>query len=150
MDQNDPEALLQAVQDKRRARKDKVRRAEDARMAVDLQAIDEIEEQLGDANVAVVSVQYVADDVPVLAAVKAPTPAQLKRFRDRTTPHKDGRNREVQPDTVKAAEELVAVCLVYPDKDAYERMCQARAGLPVSLGAAAVKLAVGVEEAEGK
>jgi hypothetical protein len=146
-----PEApsALDVVQARRRARKDAARKADDDAFAADLEAIDALEESLGDANVDAVRVAY-TPGLPAAAAVRCPTPVQFKRYRDRITPRKDARNRDVEPDPYAAAEELAAVCLVYPDKDVYKQMCAARPGLASQLGAAAVRLAVGAEADEGK
>lgn len=148
-EEKDERSALKQVEARREARKAAQRKAADDQLALDLEAIDAIETQLGDGNVAVVRLPY-APGLPAAAAVRCPKPAELKRFRDRVSPQKDSRNREVQPDTAKAAEELAAVCLVYPEREAYEQLCAARPGLAAQLGGAAVKLAVGAEEAEGK
>jgi hypothetical protein len=143
-------SALDKVQARRKARKDAARKVEEDALAVDLDNISEIEDRLGDANVATVRVAYVSADVPVAASVRCPKPAEHKRYRDRCKPSKDSRNRDVEPDYFKAAEELAAVCLVYPDAELYARMCSARPGLATSLGVAAAKLASAADEAEGK
>lgn len=142
---------LKAVEAKREARKAQARKAYEARLAVDLDAIDELEIQLGDSNVAVVRLSgLVSDDLPAAVACRCPKPVDIKRFRDEVTPTKDHRNREVPADREAACERLARVCLVYPDKDTFARLCEARPGIAVQLGGEAVKLAVGVEESEGK
>lgn len=144
------EALAE-VEARREARKVAAHKAYEDRLAVDLAAIDEIEAQLGDSNVAVLRVVS-PDGLPCAAAVRCPKPAEMKRFRDRVKPgQKDGRNRDVEPDHAKACEELAAACLVYPtDRDAYDRLCTARPGVAGQLGALAVKLAVGAEDEDAK
>lgn len=145
-----PDALTQ-IEAKREARKAAARKVADDALAVDLEAIDEIETQLGDTNVATVRVGYISG-LPAAVAVKCPSPGLMKRFRDRVKPgQKDGRNRDIEPDHVGACEELAAACLVYPaDKDVYAQLCAKRPGLAGQLGKEAVKLAVGAEESDSK
>lgn len=141
---------LEKVQAKRQARKDAARKLEEDRLAADLEKISDIEEQLGDANVATVRIAYVDAETPVAASVRCPKPSEIKRYRDRVKPgQKDGRNRTVEPDVAKASEELCAVCLVYPDTEAFARMCAARPLLAGQLGKAAVNLAAADEEERG-
>jgi hypothetical protein len=144
-------SALEQVEARREARKAAARKAADDALAVDLEAIDAIEVQLGDDNVGVMRVGY-TPGLPVAAAVRCPKPAELKRFRDRVKPgQKDGRNRDVSPDTAKACEELADVCLVYPtDRAVYAKLCEARPGLAAQLGSKAVDLAVAAEDAAGK
>lgn len=145
------EDALQRVEAKREARKAKARKAYEARLAVDLEAIDAIEEQLGDNNVAVVRLSgLLSEDLPAAVACRCPKPAELKRFRESILPSKDSRNRETTPDKIGATEQLARACLVYPDKEVFARMCEARSGIAVQLGGQAVALAVGIEESEGK
>lgn len=144
-------SALEKVQAKRKARKDAARLVEENALAADLEKINAIEESLGDANVSTVRIAYVDADTPVAAAVRCPKPAEMKRYRDRVKPgQKDGRNRPVEPDYAKAHEELCAACLVYPDAEAFERMCAARPLLAGQLGKAAVILAAADEEEQGK
>jgi hypothetical protein len=135
---------------KRAERKAKAQKEADAALAVDLEALDSLEQEHGDSNVAAVRVGY-TPGLSQLAIVKCPPPKYLKRFRDRVKPgQKDARNRDVTPDAAAASEEIAASCLLYPSADVYARMCEARPGLAAQLGAEAVKLAVGAEESEGK
>lgn len=145
------QTALERVQAKRQARKDAARKLEEDRLAADLERISDLEEQLGDANVATVRIAYVDADTPVAASVRCPKPNEIKRYRDRVKPgQKDGRNRTVEPDVAKASEELCASCLVYPDAEAFARMCAARPLLAGQLGRAAVDLAAADAEEQGK
>jgi hypothetical protein len=75
-----------------------------------------------------------------------PKPAEVKRYRSRIKPDSKGR----PGDAVAAAEELAAVCRVYPDDDTYAALCEARPGIHVQLGVAAIQLAAGQAEDQGK
>lgn len=141
---------LAAIEAKRAERKAATEREANAQLAQDLEAIDALEATLGDSNVAVIRVPY-SKGLPAAAAVRCPKPLEMKRFRDRVRPQKDNRNREIEPDHQAAADELVALCRVYPaDAETYERLCAARPGLSGQLAKEAIKLAVGAEESEGK
>lgn len=143
-------SALEQVEARREARKDAARKAAENALAVDLEAIDAIEAQLGDTNVATVRVGY-TPGLPAACAVRCPLSKELKWFRDQVKTKKDGRNREVEPDQAAACEALASKCLVYPtDAAVYARLCEARPGLAAQLGKEAVKLAVGAEESESK
>ncbi len=141
---------LAALEEKRAARKAAAEAARDEQLWHDLSAIDEIEVALGDSNVAVLRLPY-AKDLPAAVAVRVPTLAEMKRYRDRVRPAKDGRNRDVQPDQVKPAEEIGATCRVYPtDETLFGLLCDARPGLLVQMGVRALELGSAREETEGK
>lgn len=146
----DGKSPLEAIEEKRAARKAAAEAARDEQLWRDLSAIDAIEVELGDSNVAVLRLPY-AKDLPAAVAVRAPSTAEMKRYRDRVRPSKDGRNRDVQPDQVKPAEELGATCRVYPaDETAFGLLCEARPGLLVQMGVRALELGSAREESEGK
>jgi hypothetical protein len=70
---------------------------------------------------------------------------EVKRYQDRV-----GRSLTVSPDPIAGAVELAAVCRVYPDKETYALVAEARAGVPVGLGVAALQLATGRAQDESK
>lgn len=142
----DPLAAVEAKREKRKAEAEKAYRA---RLAVDLEAIDELEAQLGDCNVATIRVNS-PEGLPCAVACRCPKPVEIKRFREESGERKDARNREVKGDMAAALEKLALVCLVYPDREVYANLLAARPGLGTQLGKEAVKLAVGAEESEGK
>lgn len=136
---------LEVAEDRRAARKAEALKARNAQRVIDLDAIDALEVEHGDSNVGVINLPYSAG-LPTCAAVRAPKPAELKRFRTRVTP----KHEKDRPDSGAAAEELAAVCVIFPDAETYARLCTARPGLAVQLGSKAVDLATGKVEAEGK
>jgi hypothetical protein len=129
----------------REARKAKLAADAAAQEELDLEAIDALEIQLGDSNVATVKVAY-TPGMPVVMAVRCPTPVEIKRFRDTVKPRKDGKIG----DAVAAAEALADVCRVYPSDELYAAVCEARAGAKVAMGSAAVNLASGAATDAGK
>jgi hypothetical protein len=137
---------LEQAQAKRAARKAAAGAAEDLARAVDIEAIDALEIEHGDSNVSVVHVPY-TPDLPTCAAVRCPKPAEVKRYQARLKP----KHEKDHPDPVVAAEELAAICRIYPaDKETYAALCAARPGLVVQLGVEALRLAMGKSDAEGK
>ncbi len=139
---------LEKVQERRAARKAGSNAKRDEQKAIDLKAIDELEEEYGDSCISVVEIGYnPVNPLPVLLAVRCPKPSEMKRYRDQIKPKKkDG----VIGDPMAAASALATVCLVYPEKDIYEKVKEARPGVHVQLGTEAVNLSVGTAESEGK
>lgn len=138
-------SALELAEERRAKRKAEARAAYEAQRVVDVEAVDALEIEHGDTNVGVIIVPHSAG-LPTCAAVRCPKPAELKRYRVRVTP----KHEKDHPDTAAAAEELADICRIYPDKDTYTKLCAARPGLAVQLGARAVNLATGKSEAEGK
>lgn len=144
----DYEARMAALAKKRADRNAEIERKEAEQELIDLEAIFEIEEQIGVKNVAKVRVNY-AEDLPVLVAVRCPTGPEMKRYKDMgSTTNKEG-NLDLRAHRA-AVEALATACLKYPDPDTYALLKEARPGLHTVLGNAAVKLATGREEDEGK
>jgi hypothetical protein len=112
---------------------------------IDLDAIDALEVEHGDSNIAVLTVPF-TPGLPVMVAARCPKPAEIKRYQTRVRTKKDGS----AGDPIAAAEEIAACCRVYPDGDSYDALCTARAGLNVQLGVAAITLSAAKDEAEGK
>lgn len=136
---------LQVVEAKRAARKASLEAQRDEQRAIDLEAVYNLETEHGDNGVAVLNVPY-TPGLPTLCAARKPTAPEMKRYRDRCRPRKDG----AQIDGVPPAEELAACCRVYPSDVVYADMLADRAGIHVQLGVEALKLAAGSAEAEGK
>lgn len=136
---------LAEIEAKRAARKAELQAARDAQKAIDLEAIDALEVEHGDSNIATLEIPF-SPDLPVMLAVRTPKPAELKRYRDRVKAKKDG----TPGDPLMAAQEIAAVCIVYPSKDVYAAVLEKRNGIDAQLGVLAVGLCAGKAEAEGK
>lgn len=136
---------LEQAQARRDKLKAEARKAYEAQRVIDLDAITELEISSGD-TLGVVNVLH-ATGLPTCVAVRCPKPVEMKRFRDQVRPHK--KTGEL-PDSIGPAEVLATVCLVYPDRETYAKMCEARPGISVTIGGMAVSLATGRDEAEGK
>ncbi len=144
-DTKDERTPLELAEAKRATRKAEVQKLHDARLALDLEAINELEITHGDSNVAVIRLPY-TEGLPAAVACRCPKPAEVKRFRHQITP----KHPKDQPDTIAAAEMLAGACLIYPDRETYDRLCLARPGLAGQLSGEAMKLATGKDETEGK
>jgi len=130
---------------RRAARKAAAQAARDAQRAIDLAAINDLEIEHGDSNVATLEIPH-TDGLPTMLAVKCPPPAYVKRYRDECRARKDG----TPGDAIAAAEKLADAMLIYPDAETYARVLEARAGVRVQLGVLAIGLAAGRAESEGK
>lgn len=136
---------LEEVKARREARKAELRAKRDAQLAADLEAVDALEVEHGDSNIATLEIEYVPG-LPVMVAVRCPKTHELKRYRDTVKTKRDGS----LGDPIDAAIKVAAVCLVYPDKETFGRVIEARPGVDVQLGLAALKLASAKAEDEGK
>jgi len=137
---------LEAIERKRAARKADLQAAADVQRAIDVEALDGCEICHGDTSVCHVDVSY-TPGLPTMAVARVPKPAELKRYRARIK-HRDGQVDVVAAN--EAAEELAASCLVYPDKEIFAAMCEARPGLKAQLGSRASQLAAGKAAEEEK
>lgn len=144
-DESTERSALEVAEQRRAERKAEARKAYEVQRAKDLDAITDLEVEHGDSNVGVINVPF-TEGLPTAVACKCPSPALVKRFRDRVKPKKDGH----QPDAVFAAEEIAGACRIFPDAETYAALCQARPGLAAQLGAKAIELATGRDESEGK
>ena len=135
-------ATVEQIERERAERKEALaaRRAE--QRAVDLEALNALEIELGDENVWTIDVGRYSPGLVTLVAGRALNRNELKRWRDQS--------RGERADAAAAAE-LAAECVVrYPAQDAWRALCEAVPGIAVRVGVAAVQLAAGLEQSEGK
>ena len=131
-----------AIEAKRGARKSDVDSREDEQYVTDLEAVDALEVEHGDRNVAVLRVNYV-EGLPVLVAVRAPRDPEVKRFRARV-------KSEDKDQAVAAAQELGESCVIYPARDVLAQIAKARGNLLIDCGTKALSLVVAKSADEGK
>jgi hypothetical protein len=143
-------SALKEIEARRAAKRKASEAAHDAQAAIDLVAIDALEDEHGFENVAVMALPFLAAGLPVRVAVKAPSPVLMKRYRDRLRPTRDRRNNEVPGDAALAHEELGGACLIYPTTDVFAKLAEQRPALQGQLGVQAALLAAAKEESEGK
>jgi len=150
-DEIDELALAEAARQKRKAG---LTRAANKQKAIDTIAIDEIEAELGDASIKAADLPGHKPGLVTKIAVRCPTRAEIKRYRDMTKPDKKGR----PADGSIANEALGAVCRVYPRDDegkegesaAFDAVCEAFPGVLGQCGMLAAALSVAEEEKAGK
>lgn len=128
---------LEAIQAKLDAQADAEKEMREAQEAVDLIALFDLKHELGVTG-AVIAVKLPGwtEGLPTMAIARRPTKIEFKRFQDQTT-KKDA----AAPEAIKAAEQIVALCLVYPPADVFEKMFDVCPGIKIALGSAAVGLA---------
>jgi hypothetical protein len=137
---------LEAVELKRAERR-AARQAEyDAQRVKDLEALTDLEDEHGSENIGHIDVPF-SPGSPTLVAVKTPEKKYVKRYRETVKPNKDGSH---SGKSVEAAETLAACVVVYPAKEVYESICEARAGVAVAAGMKALELVSARESSEGK
>lgn len=140
---------IEEIEARRAARRAALEEQRNEQLALDLEALDSAEVEHGDNAVARVDVPF-TPGLPTLCIVKTPNRAAIKRYRDRIKPRQSRRGRDSDVDHAAAAIELCGVCLVYPDKEVFERMLDVRPGLDSQLGQIATRLSIGEEEEQGK
>lgn len=115
----------------------------DEQRLTDLEAIEELEIELGEGSVAIVEISEYTPGCVTLVAARAPNTAEVKRYRFMASDKQGKRNEVVPGDAVGAAEQLAETCLKYPDAEAFEKVCAERPGLKAQLGTFAVQLVLG-------
>jgi hypothetical protein len=136
---------IEEIEAARAARRKLVAEATAVQLVVDLEAIDSAEEKYGPENVTTLRVPYV-EGLPVVLAARTPTPAEVKRYRDRVRE----RPGKAPPDHVAANEELGTTCVVYPSREVLARIAEARPTVVGQLGVMAIELGMGEAERRGK
>lgn len=115
----------------------------DAQHVIDLEAIEELEIELGEGSVAIVEIPEFTPGCVTMVAARSPNTAEVKRYRFMASDKPGKRNDVVPGDAVGAAEQLAETCLKYPDAEAFEKVCSERPGLKAQLGTFAVQLVLG-------
>jgi hypothetical protein len=113
---------------------------------IDLQAVDALECEYGDAGVSIIKVPYAPGRV-TCAVVRTPKGVEIKRYQDRMRPR--GADRE-GGDTVKSAVEIGMRCVIYPTGEDLSALVEALPGLPTQFGVEALQLSNGRAADEGK
>lgn len=139
------QSRLEKIEARRAERKAADARAAEEQRATDLEAIDALEVEHGDSNIDTLRVPF-TPGLPTLVACRCPSSPEMKRFRSRVKPTKGDK----PVDYVAPTEELALTCLVYPDRETFEKVCEARPGLMMQVGTAALKLGTAEADAAGK
>ena len=136
---------IDEIEARRAQRKAQARAIVEEQRVRDIEALDSLEVEHGDHNVAAVELSYPVPGAPTLCVVRCPKPTELKRWQDRVKPRK-GKD----PDNARAIEELAGPCTLYPDADTLKALLTERYGLKAQLGLAALRLHDAQVEEQGK
>jgi hypothetical protein len=137
---------LDEIRAKLDAQADAENDARDEQEAIDLDALFEARHEHGVTG-AVVAVKMpgYTEGLPLMAIARRPSKIEFKRFQDQTAKKDAG-----TPEAIKAAEQIVSVCLVYPPADVFEKMVAVCPGIKIALGSAAVGLATAKAREDAK
>lgn len=131
------------IEARRAARKKVADDKRDDQRVIDLEAIEELEIELGEGSIAIVEIPEFTPGCVTMIAARVPNSAEVKRYRFMASDKAGKRNDVVPGDAVGAAEQLAETCLKYPDPEAFEKVCVERPGLKAQLGTFAVQLVLG-------
>ncbi len=133
------------LEDKLEARRVERAKAETAQYETDLEARMALEDTHG--SIAAVKLPRYVPGQPTRALVKTPDRAQYKRYKDQVQRASERKNLTATQD---ACDLLARVCWVYPAEDKQDAMLDVAPGLLTQIFIAAVALAEGKADEEGK
>lgn len=151
-DENTPtlDEKIEARQARRKALRAALEEQRKAQLLEDLDAIENLEVELGPANIETLETVYTTG-IPALVAVRNPKKAEIDRYQDSIKPETKGQ-KIVVGDIAKAQAQLGGACLVYPPRDSelHKQLLELRPAIKVQAGQAALAIAEARREAEGK
>ncbi len=127
---------LENVRAKIEDQRAKATAVKEAQQVIDSEALYEAGEEHGVDKIREVPMTSYIPGLPTMVVIRRPEKMEHKRFTDATA--KKGADT---PEYIKAAEQLASVCVVYPPKEVYEKMCTECPGIKVPIGVAAANLA---------
>jgi hypothetical protein len=135
------------IESERAARKAALDVERKRQRAIDLEALNALEIEHGDENVAAVKVERYSPGLVTLIVVRALTRPEFKRFQARLKA-KPGE----APDNAAATEEAGLSALIYPklSSEEWKALDRAIPGMAVRAGSAASELTAGLEVSAGK
>ncbi len=129
-------STLEEVRAKIEEQRAKATAVKEAQQVIDAQAVYDAGEEHGVDKIREVPMTSYIPGLPTLVVIRRPEKMAHKRFTDQTA--KKGADT---PEYMRAAEQLAAVCVIYPPKEVYEEMCEQCPGIKVPIGVAAANLA---------
>lgn len=112
---SDPDKMLEELKAARAERKEAARRAQVVQEVADLTALEELEAEHGVHALVQTPVEKQVPGLPMLVVSRVPRPPEIKRFRA-TVKAEDGEMH-------KARAELSDICLLYPEREVYDKLC---------------------------
>jgi hypothetical protein len=129
------------IEARRAERKAGIAKARAEQYGRDVVQVDRLEQELGDDRVAVLKTPSFVAGLPTVIVVKTPTKAQFARFRSQVQKSKSN------SEAIGAAQQLLGdSCVIYPEREIYDRMLGEWPALQDNAGLEAIRLG----EAEGK
>lgn len=135
------EEIRERIAEARKLAKEK----QEAQFAIDLEKYFEIMTERGESAVVKTDVERYVDGLPTLVVHRLPSPAEAKRFQQRTV----GVNGK-PGDPIAAANELAESCLLYPERETYKKLCDVFTQINMRAAQTAVAASEGKQVEEGK
>ena len=142
---------IEEVRKRRAARKEALRIEEEAQREIDEESLDNLEIEYGDNMIGVQQVKYVSGQA-TMVIVRGPSSPETQRYRatvakaQNVKAHDAARKASI---VSKALDDLAASCVLYPDKELFELMCDQRPGLKHLVGNKAIGVALSENEELG-
>jgi hypothetical protein len=129
------------IEARRAERKAGIAKARAEQYGRDVVQVDRLEQELGDDRVAVLKTPSFVAGLPTVIVVKTPTKPQFARFRSQVQKSKSN------SEAIGAAQQMLGdSCVIYPEREIYDRMLGEWPALQDNVGLEAIRLG----EAEGK
>lgn len=114
-------SALEAIEERRAARKEATAKAREAQHLIDMTALDALEEQHGEGQLKVLHAPTYSPGLPTLVVIKSPAgTTHWKRFVDKV---REAKNHEGMK--CAAGDVLARACIVYPEPAALALMVDA-------------------------
>lgn len=134
---------IQDIEARRAARKAATELAREEQRVKDMEALDSLEIEHGDGRVVAIDLGFFDPGLPTFVVARMPAPIERKRYEDMCVRKTDGA-------ALEAAKMLASVCVVYPDKDTYEKVKERCTGIHTTVALEAIQLGAGKRREEGK
>jgi hypothetical protein len=144
------EKRLAAIEAKRAARKAMASDAKLEQTVVDMEALDAAEVEHGDGRVARIDLDFYEAGLPTFVLARMPKPIEFKRYQDQCAAKNRSGGNDIVAASLKAGNTLADGCRIYPDDKTYALVLERSPGVHSHLAQAALKLAQGHADEEGK
>jgi hypothetical protein len=141
---------LKAIEEKRAARKALASDAKLDQTVLDMEALDAAEIEHGDGRVARIDLDFYESGLPTFVLARMPKPIEFKRYQDQCAAKNRSGGNDIVAASLKAGNTLADGCRIYPDDKTYALVLERSPGVHSHLAQAALKLAQGHADEEGK
>ena len=136
---------IEEIEARRAARRGQHADERQVQLCFDLEALDELEVAHGDDAVVRIDLDRYLPGLPTMVLARLPKPTEFKRYQDTVK----GRGQR-EGDPIEASNILALACVLYPEKEVYERVREAFPPLHMNLANTILKAAQGRAAEEGK